>query len=141
MNALASQLISPAETNRLRNRNREKFQGRQLLVTSHNRPFYQVRSIMGCPGGTPAFTHAFRAKRELQCMFLGKGRSLLHPNTAKQSFFSYYNRYLRKLKEKLTQKVRVNTDVSTSDRAHAPWTWTSHNTPQIQLNSIWPPYQ
>ena len=134
MNALASLLISPAETNRLRNRNREKFPGCQLLVTSHNRPFYQVRSIMGCPGGTPAFTHAFRAKRELQCMFLGKGQSLLHPNTAKQSLFSYYKRYLRKLKEKLTQKACVNTDVSIPNRAHAPWT--SHNTPQIQLNSI-----
>ena len=40
---------------------------------------------MGCPEGTRAFTRAFRAKRELQCIFLGKGRSLLHPNTAKRS--------------------------------------------------------
>ena len=93
---------------------------------------------MGCPGGTRAFTRAFRAKRELQCLFLGKGRSLSHPNTAKRSL-SYYNLYLRKLKEKLARKARVNTDASISDRAHAPWT--SHNTPQIELNSIWPPYR
>ena len=30
-------------------------------------------SIMGCPGGTRSvFSRAFRAKRELQCIFLGK---------------------------------------------------------------------
>ena len=33
-----------------------------------------LRSIMGYPGGTPsAFTHAFWARRELHCMFLGRG--------------------------------------------------------------------
>ena len=32
-----------------------------------------LRSIMGCPGGTHSvFTHAFQAKRELHCIFLGK---------------------------------------------------------------------
>ena len=32
-----------------------------------------LRSIMGCPGGTRSvFTRAFRAKRELHCIFLGK---------------------------------------------------------------------
>ena len=32
-----------------------------------------LRSIMGCPGGTHSvFTRAFRAKRELQCIFLRK---------------------------------------------------------------------
>ena len=45
-------------------------------------------SIMGCPGRTRSvFTRAFRAKRELQCIFLWKRRLLLHPNTAQQSFF------------------------------------------------------
>ena len=47
-----------------------------------NRPFYRssailnlldLRSIMGCPGGTRSvFMRPFRAKRELQCIFLGK---------------------------------------------------------------------
>ena len=32
-----------------------------------------LRSIMGCPGGTGSvFTRAFQAKRELHCIFLGK---------------------------------------------------------------------
>ena len=32
-----------------------------------------LSSIMGCPGGTRSvFTHAFWAKRELQCIFLRK---------------------------------------------------------------------
>ena len=35
--------------------------------------------------------------------------------------------FLRKRKEKLAQKARVNIDASISDRAYAPWA--SHNTP------------
>ena len=35
-------------------------------------------------------------------------------------FFSYYNLFLGKLKEKLARKARVNTEASISDRAHAP---------------------
>ena len=35
-------------------------------------------------------------------------------------FFPYYNLYLRKLKEKVARKARVNTDASISDRADAP---------------------
>ena len=32
-----------------------------------------LRSIMGCPWGTcSVFTHTFRAKKDLQCIFLGK---------------------------------------------------------------------
>ena len=44
-------------------------------------------------------------------------------------FFSYYNFFLQKLKEKLAWKahIPVNTDASISDRARAPWA--SHNTP------------
>ena len=42
-------------------------------------------------------------------------------------FFSHYNLFLGKLREKLARKARVNIDASTSNRAHAPWTF--HNTP------------
>ena len=44
-------------------------------------------------------------------------------------FFSYYNFFLQKLKEKLAWKahIPVNNDASISDRARAPWV--SHNTP------------
>ena len=84
---------------------------------------------MGCPRGTHSvFTRAFWAKRELQCIFLGKRAIIItHPNTAQRSFFSHYNPYLGKLKEKLARKARVNNDASISDRARAPWV--SHNTP------------
>ena len=80
------------------------------------------------PRGTRAFTRAFRARA-----------IAITSKHGKTIFLSYYNLYLRKLKEQLTRKARVNTDASISDRAHAPWT--SHNTPQIELNSIWPPYR
>ena len=87
-----------------------------------------LRSIMGCPGGTHSvFTLAFRAKRELQCIFLGKKAFVITSKDGTTIFFSHYNLFLGKLKEKLARKARVNTDASISDSAHAPWA--SHNTP------------
>ena len=52
-----------------------------------------LRSIMGCPGGTcsrSVFMHAIVAKRELQCIFLGKEVIIIRSiaNTAAQSFFT-----------------------------------------------------
>ena len=87
-----------------------------------------LRSIMGCPGGTRSvFTRAFRAKRELQCIFLGKKAIVITSKDGTTIFFSHYNLFLGKLKEKLARKARVNTDASISDRAYEPWA--SHNTP------------
>ena len=87
-----------------------------------------LRSIMGCPGGTRSvFTRAFRAKRELHCIFLGKKAIIITSKHGTTIFFSYYNLFLGKLKEKLARKARVNTDASILDRPHAPWA--SHNTP------------
>ena len=87
-----------------------------------------LRSIMGCPGGTRSvFTLAFRAKRELQCIFLGKKGDHVISKHCTTIFFSHYNLFLGKLKEKLARKARVNTDASVPDRPHAPWA--SHNTP------------
>ena len=40
--------------------------------------------------------------------------------TRHNDLFSHYNLFLRKLKEKLARKARVNTDASISDRALAP---------------------
>ena len=85
---------------------------------------------MGCPGATRSvFTRAFRAKKKNFNVYFSA-------NTVQRSFFfSYYNLFLGKLKEKLARKVRVNTDASISDRAHPP----GH--PIILLkpfNSIWP---
>ena len=76
---------------------------------------------MGCPGGTRSvFTRAFRAKRELKCIFLGKKVIIITSKHATTIFFAHYNLFLGKLLEKLARKVRVNTDASISDRAHAP---------------------
>ena len=62
-----------------------------------NRPFYRygghiefirLKEYYGMPGGTRSVsTRAFPAKIELHCIFLGKRRSLLHPNKAQRSFF------------------------------------------------------
>ena len=83
---------------------------------------------MGFPGGTRSvFTRAFRAKRELQCIFLGKKAIVITSKDGTTIFFSHYNLFLGKLKEKLARKARVNTDASISDRAYEPWA--SHNTP------------
>ena len=67
------------------------------------------------PRGTRSvFMHAFRAKREFQCIFT-------------TIFFSHYNLFLGKLKEKLARKAHVHTDASILDHPHVPWA--SHNTP------------
>ena len=47
--------------------------------------------------------------------------------TTHNDFFSRYNLFLGKLKEKLARKARVNTDASISDHTEAPWA--SHNSP------------
>ena len=62
----------------------------------------------------------FGQKENFNVYFSGKRRSLLHPKTAQRFFFSHYNLFLGKLKEKLARKARINTDGSRSDRAHAP---------------------
>ena len=83
---------------------------------------------MGCPGALAQYLRAlFGQKENFDVYFWGKRRPLLHPNTVQRRFFSHYNLFLGKLKEKSTRKARVNTDASISDRAHAPWA--SHNTP------------
>ena len=80
------------------------------------------------PGGTRSvFKRAFRPKRKLQIIFLDKKVIIITSKHGTTIFFSHYNLFLGKLKEKLARKARVNTDASISDRAHAPWA--SHNTP------------
>ena len=73
------------------------------------------------PRGTRSvFTHAFRAKRELHYIFLGKKAIIITSKHGTTIFFSHYNLFLEKLKEKLARKARVNTERVISDRAHAP---------------------
>ena len=52
----------------------------------------------------------FGQKENFTVYFLGKRRSLLHPNTAPWPFFSHYNLFKEKLEEKLARKARVNTE-------------------------------
>ena len=76
---------------------------------------------MECPWTTRSvFTRAFRAKRELQCLLLGKKAIIITSKHGTTIFFSHYNLFLGKLKEKLARKARVNTDASMSDRVHVP---------------------
>ena len=56
------------------------------------------------------FTRAFRAKRELKCIFLGKKAIVITSKDGTTIFFSHYNLFLGKLKEKLARKARVNTE-------------------------------
>ena len=80
------------------------------------------------PRGTRSvFTHAFRAKRELHYIFLGKKAIIITSKHGTTIFFSHYNLFLGKLKEKLARKAHVHTDASILDHPHVPWA--SHNTP------------
>ena len=82
---------------------------------------------MGCTGGTRSvFTRAFQAKRELQCIFLGKKAIIITSKQGTTIYFSLYDLFLGTPREKSACKARVNTDASISDRAHAPWA--SYNT-------------
>ena len=71
-----------------------------------------LRSIMGCPGGTRSvFTRAFRAKRELHYIFLGKKEIIIKSKHGTTIFFAHYNLFfLGELNEKLARKARVNTE-------------------------------
>ena len=65
------------------------------------------------PRGTRSvFTRAFRARRELQCIFLGKKAIVITSKDCATIFFSHYNLFLGKRKEKLARKARVNTTAS-----------------------------
>ena len=68
-----------------------------------------LRRIMGCPSGARS-RRAFRAKRELPCVFLRKKAIIITSKHATKIFFSHYNIFLGKLKENLAQKAHVNND-------------------------------
>ena len=70
-----------------------------------------LRSIMGCPGGTRlVFTKAFRAKRELHWIFLGKKAIIITSKHGTTICFSHYNLFQGKRKEKLARKAGVNSE-------------------------------
>ena len=66
---------------------------------------------MGCPAGPRSvFTRAFRAKGELHCAFLGKKAMIITAKHGIMIFFSGYNLFLGKRKEKVARKGRVNSE-------------------------------
>ena len=86
-----------------------------------------LRSIMGCPRGTPSvFTCAFGAKRELQCIFLGEMAIIITPKQGTKIFFPLQP-FSRKTQRKIAPKSTHKYWASILDRAHA--NWASHNTP------------
>ena len=79
-----------------------------------------LRSIVGCQGGTRSvFTPNFRAKRALHCIFSGKRRSLLHPNTAQLTFFFPLQSFSKKTQRKIGPKSGRKYWANISDRSHA----------------------
>ena len=73
-------------------------------------------SIMGCPGGTRSvFTRAFRAKRELQCIFLWKKAIVITSKHGTTIFFFALQSFSRKT----LRKIRVLFDkfVAVDDKA------------------------
>ena len=90
----------------------------RLRCKNNYRPFYQYgghiefirfKEYYGMPrGGTRSlFTRAFRAKRGLQCIFLGKKAIVIAAKDGTMIFFSLHF-FLGKLKERLARKARVN---------------------------------
>ena len=64
-----------------------------------------LRSSMGCPGGTcSVFTCAFRAKRELQCIFLGKKVIIITSKQGNTIFFFSITIFSRKSQRKIDPK-------------------------------------
>ena len=86
-----------------------------------------VRGWGGCYGDLSFFSGAiFGSPPLFDVLFPGPPCSISH-NYRQHIFFSHYNLFLGKFKEKLARKACVNIDASASDCAHAPWA--SHNTP------------
>ena len=54
--------------------------------------------------------HTCWAKRELNCIFLGKKVIIITSKQGTMTYFSHYNLFLGKCKEKLAQKLYVNTE-------------------------------
>ena len=66
---------------------------------------FDLRSIMGCPGGTRSvLTRAFRAKRELHRIFLGKKAIIVTPKHGTTIFFSHHNLFIGKIGPKSARK-------------------------------------
>ena len=70
-----------------------------------------LKSIMGCPGGfCSVLMCTFWAKRELNCIFLGKKVIIITSKHGTMTYFSHYNLFAGKLKEKLARKLCINTE-------------------------------
>ena len=72
-------------------------------------------------GGRSLGIYARFSGKKRTSMFISRKKAIIIiSNQGTTIFFSHYNLFLGKLKEKLARKARVNTDASISDRSHAP---------------------
>ena len=69
----------------------------------------------------------FSGKKRTSMYILGKKAIIITSKQGTTIYFSRYNLFLGKRREKSARKARVNTDASISDRVHDPWA--SYNTP------------
>ena len=77
-----------------------------------------LRSIMGCPGGTRSDIHARFSGKKRTSMYISRQKGdHYYIQTRHNDLFSHYNLFLGKS----ARKARVNTDASISDRTDAPW--------------------
>ena len=100
------------------------------VLSGYNRPSYRYGSHIefirfkeycGMPREHLLSIYARFSGQKTTSMYISREKAIIitskHGTTI---FFSYYNLFLGKLKEKLARKARVNTEASISDRAHAP---------------------
>ena len=89
---------------------------------------FNLRGIMGCPGGHSLSIYArFWGKKRTSLFISREKGDHYYIQTRRNDLFSHYNLFLRKLKEKLARKARVNAERVYQIVLMPPWA--SHNTP------------
>ena len=93
---------------------------------------------MECPGGHSLSIYARASnKRELHGLFHRKRAIIVTSEHSTTIFFSHYNLFLGKLKEKLARKARVNAERVYRIVLMSP----RHPIIPLSNYSLWPPYR
>ena len=93
---------------------------------------------MECPGGHSLSIYARASnKRELHGLFHRKRAIIVTSEHSTRIFFSHYNLFLGKLKEKLARKARVNAERVYRIVLMSP----RHPIIPLSNYSLWPPYR
>ena len=84
--------------------------------------FIRFKEYYGMPRGHLLSIYARFSGKKRTSMYISREKGdHYYIQTRHNDLFSHYNLFQGKLKEKLAQKARVNTDASISDRGHVPW--------------------